>query len=51
MLRTGPPQDAMYVVPDANVRDASFYRDLERDLNEWLYRERGTAVAAAAASV
>lgn len=43
-LRTEPPQDAMYVVPDANIRDASFYRDLERDLNEWLYREHGIAI-------
>ena len=43
-LRTEPPRDAVYVIPDANIRDASFYRELQRDLTEWLYRERSMDV-------
>jgi len=43
-LRTEPPRDAVYAIPDANIRDASFYRELQRDLSEWLYRERSMDV-------
>lgn len=43
-LRTEPPPDAVYVVPDGKIRDAAFYRTLERDLNDWLYRERSMEV-------
>jgi hypothetical protein len=39
-FRSRPPDGARYVLGDAPITDASFYRDAARDLKEHAYRQR-----------
>jgi hypothetical protein len=39
-FRDEPPEGATYVVPRASIQKTDFFRDLDRDLKEYLYRSR-----------
>jgi hypothetical protein len=39
-FRDEPPEGATYVVPRAGIQKTDFFRDLDRDLKEYLYRSR-----------
>src|SRR5690606_34807692 len=43
-LRTDAPPAAVYALPDAPIDDASFFRTLEKQLKDHLYRTRTTEV-------
>ncbi len=43
-LRDEAPPDARYVLPEAPLDSASFFREAERDLKEWLYRNRSVEI-------
>ncbi|MDH3398729.1 MAG: hypothetical protein OEM81_13000, partial [Acidimicrobiia bacterium] len=43
-LRPGAPTDGMFVLADAPVDSAAFFKQAEADLKEWLYRNRKVEV-------
>ncbi|MGH7445826.1 MAG: hypothetical protein ACREKM_13160, partial [Longimicrobiales bacterium] len=43
-LQTGAPAGAVYVLPDLDIADAAFYRDIETELRDHLYRNRSVDV-------
>ncbi len=43
-LRRDPPADAVYVIPNAPVDQASNFKEIAKDLADYLYREQGLEV-------
>jgi hypothetical protein len=43
-LRAEPPADARYIVPEAPIDKATFFRSLEKQLRDHLYRTRSTEI-------